>query len=63
MSKNNDFVYDEEEFRKAAKKSGKFFKKFGWIVVAAIVVLIIAFNSTYQINEQEQAAGPKWSRA
>ena len=55
MSKNNDFVYDEEEFRKAAKKSGKFFKKFGWIVVAAIVVLIIAFNSTYQINEQEQA--------
>lgn len=55
MSKNNDFVYDEEEFRKAAKKSGKFLKKFGWIVVAAIVVLIIAFNSTYQINEQEQA--------
>ena len=55
MSKNNDFVYDEEEFRKAAKKSGKFFKKFGWIAVAAIVVLIIAFNSTYQINEQEQA--------
>ena len=55
MSKNNDFVYDEEEFRKAAKKSGKFFKKFGWIVVAAIMVLIIAFNSTYQINEQEQA--------
>ena len=55
MSKNNDFVYDEEEFRKAAKKSEKFFKKFGWIAVAAIVVLIIAFNSTYQINEQEQA--------
>ncbi len=55
MSKNNDFVYDEEEFRKAAKKSGKFFKKFGWIAIAAIVVLIIAFNSTYQINEQEQA--------
>lgn len=55
MSKNNDFVYDEEEFRKAAKKSGKFFKKFGWIAVAVIVVLIIAFNSTYQINEQEQA--------
>ena len=55
MSKNNDFVYDEEEFRKAAKKSGKFFKKFGWIAVAAVVVLIIAFNSTYQINEQEQA--------
>ena len=55
MSKNNDFVYEEEEFRKAAKKSGKFWKKCGWIVVAAIVVLIIAFNSTYQINEQEQA--------
>ena len=55
MSKNNDFVYDEEEFRKAAKKSGKFFKKFGCIEVAEIVVLIIAFNSTYQINEQEQA--------
>ena len=46
MSKNNEFVYDEEEFRKAAKKSGKFFKKFGWIAGAAIVDLIIAYNST-----------------
>mgnify|MGYP003279585392 FL=1 len=55
MSKNSDFVYDEEEFRKAAKKSGRFFKRFGWIIAVVIVVLILAFNSTYQINEQEQA--------
>lgn len=55
MAKNNDFIYDEEEFKRAARKSGNFLKKFGWIVVLAIVVLIIAGNSTYQINEQEQA--------
>lgn len=55
MSKNSDFVYDEEEFRKAAKKSGRFFKKFGWIIVVAVVVVILAMNATYQINEQEQA--------
>lgn len=50
-----DFVYDEEEFRRVANKSGKFFKKFGGIVVAAIIVLILALNSTYQVSEQEQA--------
>lgn len=55
MSKNSDFVYDEEEFRKAAKKSGRFFKRFGWIIVVAVVVVILAMNATYQINEQEQA--------
>ena len=55
MANNNDFIYDEEEFRRAAKKSGNFLKKFGWVVVLAIVVLILGGNSTYQINEQEQA--------
>ena len=55
MANNNDFVYDEEEFKRAAKKSGNFIKKFGWIVLLAIVVLILGGNSTYQINEQEQA--------
>lgn len=53
--KGRDFVYDEEEFRKAAKNSGKFLKKFGWIIAAVIIVIILAANSTYQINEQEQA--------
>lgn len=55
MANNNDFVYDEEEFKRAARKSGNFIKKFGWIVLLAIVVLILGGNSTYQINEQEQA--------
>ena len=55
MGKDKDFVYDEEEFKRAAKKSGKFFRKFGWMIIAAIVIMILAFNSTYQINEQEQA--------
>lgn len=55
MSKDKDFVYDEEEFKRAAKKSGKFFRKFGWMIIAAIVIMILALNSTYQINEQEQA--------
>lgn len=55
MSKNNDFIYDEEEFKQAARKSGKWLKRFGWLVVLAVVILIFAFNSTYQINEQEQA--------
>ena len=55
MGKDKDFVYDEEEFKRAAKKSGKFFRKFGWMIIAAVVVMIIALNSTYQINEQEQA--------
>lgn len=40
---------------KRQKKSGRFFKRFGWIIAVVIVVLILAFNSTYQINEQEQA--------
>ena len=52
MANNNDFVYDEEEFKRAARKSGNFIKKFGWIVLLAIVVLILGGNSTYQINEQ-----------
>lgn len=55
MGKDKDFVYDEEEFKRAAKKSGKFFSKFGWMIIAAIVIMILALNSTYQINEQEQA--------
>lgn len=55
MGKDKDFVYDEEEFKRAAKKSGKFFRKFGWMIIAAIVIMILALNSTYQINEQEQA--------
>lgn len=55
MSKNNDFIYDEEEFKRAAKQSGKWLRRFGWLVVLAVVVVIFAFNSTYQINEQEQA--------
>ena len=55
MSKNNDFIYDEEEFKRAAKQSGKWFRRFGWLVVLAVVVVIFVFNSTYQINEQEQA--------
>ena len=55
MSKNNDFIYDEEEFKRAAKQSGKGLRRFGWLVVLAVVVVIFAFNSTYQINEQEQA--------
>ena len=55
MGKDKDFVYDEEEFKRAAKKSGKFFRKFGWMMAVAVVVIIIALNSTYQINEQEQA--------
>lgn len=55
MSKNNDFIYDEEEFKRAAKRSGKWLRRFGWLVVLAVVVVIFAFNSTYQINEQEQA--------
>lgn len=55
MSKNNDFIYDEEEFKRAAKQSGKWLRGFGWLVVLAVVVVIFAFNSTYQINEQEQA--------
>ena len=50
MANNNDFVYDEEEFKRAARKSGNFIKKFGWIVLLAIVVLILGGNSTYQIN-------------
>lgn len=53
--KGRDFVYDEEEFKRAAKNSGKFLKKFGWIIAAVIIVIILAANSTYQINEQEQA--------
>ena len=55
MSKNNDFIYDEEEFKRAAKQSGKWFRRFGWLVVLAVVIVIFSFNSTYQINEQEQA--------
>lgn len=55
MGKDKDFVYDEEEFKRAAKKPGKFFRKFGWMIIAAIVIMILALNSTYQINEQEQA--------
>lgn len=55
MSKNNDFIYDEEEFKRAVKQSGKWLRRFGWLVVLAVVVVIFAFNSTYQINEQEQA--------
>ena len=55
MGKDKDFVYDEEEFKRAAKNSGKFFRKFGWMIIAAIVIMILALNSTYQINEQEQA--------
>lgn len=55
MSKNNDFIYDDEEFKRAAKQSGKWLRRFGWLVVLAVVVVIFAFNSTYQINEQEQA--------
>lgn len=53
--KGRDFVYDEEEFKRAAGKSVKFLKKFGWIIAAIIIVIILAANSTYQINEQEQA--------
>ena len=30
-------------------------QKIRWLVVLAVVVVIFAFNSTYQINEQEQA--------
>lgn len=55
MSKNNDFIYDEEEFKRATKQSGKWLRRFGWLVVLAVVVVIFSFNSTYQINEQEQA--------
>lgn len=55
MGKNDDFVYDEEEFKRAAKRSGNFLKKFGWVVVLVIVAAVCALNSTYQINEQEQA--------
>lgn len=50
-----DFIYDEEEFKKAAKKSGKFFTKFGWLIVLVILAVVLGSNSTYQINEQEQA--------
>ncbi len=50
-----DFVYDEEEFRRMTNRSGKFLKKFSGVIVGIIVVLILAFNSTYQVSEQEQA--------
>lgn len=56
MAKNGqDFVYDEEEFRRAMQKPGKFFRKFGWIILLVIAAIILGANSTYQINEQEQA--------
>lgn len=55
MNYKKDFVYDAEEFNSASNKAGKFFKKNAWLIILVIVVLIIAGNSTYQINEQEQA--------
>lgn len=39
----------------SSNDSGKQIGKIAGIVAAAIVVLILAFNSTYQIREQEQA--------
>ncbi|MBQ0005504.1 MAG: FtsH protease activity modulator HflK [Clostridiales bacterium] len=52
---NQNFVYDEADFRNSAAKTGNFLKKFGGFIVAAIIALIIIFDSTYQVNEQEQA--------
>ena len=54
MSKNNDFIYDEEEFKRAAKQSGKWLRRFGWLVVLAVVVVIFAFNSTRLTNRSRR---------
>lgn len=55
MNYKKDYVYDADSFNSASRKTGKFLKKYGWLVAVIIVVLILAGGSTYQINEQEQA--------
>lgn len=50
--KKSDFVYDEADYK---RKGSNFFIKYAWVIVVAIIVLIVASKSTYQINEQEQA--------
>lgn len=50
--KKNDFVYDASDYK---RKGSNFFAKYAWVIVVAILVVIVASKSTYQINEQEQA--------